>query len=68
MVVKPYLLTLDRCTESGGFKEARFFISCCIRSTFICEFKFDRQISSGANDQTTDLQFAACRTMVGNMF
>ncbi len=35
--------------------------SFCIRSTSICEFKFDRQVSSGANDQAKDLQFAAFR-------
>ncbi len=38
-----------------------FSRSCCIRPTPICEFKFDRQMSSGANDQAKVLQFAAFR-------
>ncbi len=38
-----------------------FSRSCCIRSTSICELKFDRQMSSGANDQAKVLQFAVFR-------
>ncbi len=36
-----------------------FSRSCYIRSTSICEFKFDRQMCSGTNDQAKVLQFAA---------
>ncbi len=36
-----------------------FSRSCCVRSTSICEFKFDQQMGSVANDQTKVLQFAA---------
>ncbi len=38
-----------------------FSRSCYIGSTYIYELKFDRQMSSGANDQATVLQFAAFR-------
>ncbi len=44
-----------------GPQVSLFFRSCCIRSTSICEFKFDRQMSSGAYDQAKVLQFAAFR-------
>ncbi len=32
--------------------------SYCIRSTFICQFKFDRQMNSGFNDQANFIQFS----------
>ncbi len=44
--------------SQGTSSKPAFFRSCCIRSTS-CEFKFDRQVSSGANDQEKVLQFAA---------
>ncbi len=42
-----------------GLQVNSFFFSCCMRSTFACQFKFDRQMSSGANDQAKVLQYAA---------
>ncbi len=38
-----------------------FFRSYSIRSTSICQFKFDRQMSSGAKGQANGLHFAALR-------
>ncbi len=55
-VSKPYLLTLRRCTRSN---KPAFSRSSCIRSTFICQFKFDRQTSSGSNDQAKLVQISA---------
>ncbi len=45
-----------------GVQVSHFFSrSCCIGFSSICKFKFDRQMSSGVNDQANDLQFAAFR-------
>ncbi len=45
----------------GASSKPYFSLSCCIRCTSICEFKFDRQMSSGATDQANVLQFAIFR-------
>ncbi len=52
-VIKPCLLSQGACSQPA------FSRSCCIRSTSICELKFDRQVRSGANNQANVLQFAA---------
>ncbi len=44
-----------------GLQVSQIVSSCCIRCISICELKFDRQMSSGANDQAKGLQFAAFR-------
>ncbi len=45
----------------GASSKPAFSRSCYIRCTSIFEFKFDRQMSSGANDQAKCLQFADFR-------
>ncbi len=52
-----WLLTTAR--SHGASSKQAFSRSCCIRSTSICQFKFDRQMRCSANDQTKALQFAA---------
>ncbi len=55
-VVKPYRLTLGSHEAS---RKPAFSRRCCIRSTSICQFKFDRQMSGSANNQTKVLQCTA---------
>ncbi len=45
----------------GASSKPTFSRTCGIGFTSICEFEFDRQMSSGANDQANVLQFAAFR-------
>ncbi len=47
--------------SQGDSSKPAFSRSCCMRSTSIYEFQFERQMSSGANDQAKVLQFAAFR-------
>ncbi len=58
-VFKPRFRTLAR--SHGASSKPAFSRSCCMRFTPIRQFKFDRQMSSGANDQAKVLKFAACR-------
>ncbi len=57
-VFKSYLLTIGLY---GASSKPAFSRTCCIGSTSIFQFKYDRQTSSGANDQANVLQFAAFR-------
>ncbi len=52
---------LAAARSQGASSKPAFSRSCCIRYTSIREFKFDRPMSSGANDQAKVLQFAAFR-------
>ncbi len=47
--------------SNGASSNPAFPRSCCIRSKSVCPIKFDRQMSSGANDQAKVLPFAAFR-------
>ncbi len=52
----------EKCLQAiPASSKPGFSRSYCIRSTSICPFKFDRQLSSGANDHAKVLQFAAFR-------